>query len=128
MCQMFSQQRPDLDEFANEFSIAEVVKQMGEQQLLDSVDHMMRKENGVAVQLRSDTGLNTADDYLEKVHENRIQPYHREEAVLKMLQFAVETDCLDSTVMQAVHLLDTYVRNNPMIHPGFLRVISAVAL
>ena len=46
---MFSQQRPDLDEFANEFSIAEVVKQMGDQQLLDSVNHMMRKENGVAV-------------------------------------------------------------------------------
>ena len=30
--------------------------------------------------------------------------------------------------MQAVNLLDTYVRNNPMIHPGFLRVIAAVAL
>ena len=49
MCQMFSQQRPDLDEFAHEFSISDTVKQMGEQQLLDSVDHMMRKENGVAV-------------------------------------------------------------------------------
>ena len=24
--------------------------------------------------------------------------------------------------------MDTYVRNNPMIHPGFLRVIAAVAL
>jgi len=45
-----------------------------------------------------------------------------------MLQFAVETDCLDSTVMQAVHLFDTYVRNNPMIHAGFLRVIAAVTL
>ena len=45
-----------------------------------------------------------------------------------MLQFAVETDCLDSTVMRAVHLMDTYVRNNPMIHAGFLRVILAVAL
>ena len=31
MCQMFSTQRPDLDEFASEFKIAEVVKQMGEQ-------------------------------------------------------------------------------------------------
>lgn len=49
MCQMFSQQRPDIDEFANGFSIVETVKQMGEQQLMDSVNHMMRKENGVAV-------------------------------------------------------------------------------
>ena len=31
MCQMFSQQRPDIDEFANEFSIVDVVKQMGEE-------------------------------------------------------------------------------------------------
>ena len=29
MCQMFSQQRPDIDEFASEFSISETVKQMG---------------------------------------------------------------------------------------------------
>lgn len=45
-----------------------------------------------------------------------------------MLQFAVETDCLDNTVLQAVHLLDTYLRNNPMIHPRFIRVISAISL
>lgn len=57
-----------------------------------------------------------------------MEPYHREEAVLKMLQFAVETDCLDNTVLQAVHLLDTYLRNNPMIHPRFIRVISAISL
>ena len=52
MCQMFAQQRPDLDEFASEFSITKTVKQMGEEQLMDSVNHMMRKENGVAVELR----------------------------------------------------------------------------
>ena len=49
MCQLFSQQRPDIDEFATEFSISETVKQLGEQQLLDSLDHFMRKDNGVAV-------------------------------------------------------------------------------
>ena len=45
-----------------------------------------------------------------------------------MLQFAVEMECLDQTALQAVTLLDTYLRNNPQIQPGFLRVISAVAL
>ena len=55
-------------------------------------------------------------------------PFHREEAVLKMLQFAVETECLDHTVMQAVIFFDTYVRNNPQIAPGFMRVIAAVCL
>ena len=55
-------------------------------------------------------------------------PFHREEAVLKMLQFAVETECLDHTVMQAVAFFDTYVRCNPNIVPGFMRVIAAVCL
>ena len=37
---------------------------MGEQQLLDSVENMMRKENGIAVQLKQDLGINTSEDYL----------------------------------------------------------------
>ena len=52
MCQMFSQQRPDIEDFAIGFSISNTVEQMGEQQLLDSVDNMIRKENSAAVNLR----------------------------------------------------------------------------
>ena len=52
----------------------------------------------------------------------------REEAVLTVLQFAVQTDCLDQTVLQAVHLADNYMKANNTIQPAFLRIISAVAL
>ena len=128
MCQMFSQQRPDLEEFAQGFKITKVIEQMGEQQLVDSVDNMIRKENSAAVELRHATGLNKADDFLKVIHDDRIRKYHREEAVLKMLQFAVETECLDHTVMLAVVYFDTYIRNNPMIVPDLMRVIAAVCL
>ena len=128
MCQLFSQQRPDIEQFAEGFSISKVIKQMGDQQLIDSVDNLIRKENSAAVELRHATGLNKADDFLKVIHEDRLRVHHREEAVLKMLQFAVETECLDHTVMQAVAYFDTYVRNNPMIVPGLMRVIVAVCL
>jgi hypothetical protein len=39
----------------------------------------------------------------------------REEAILIVLQFAIQTDCLDQTVLQAVHLTDTYLRKNPIV-------------
>ena len=45
-----------------------------------------------------------------------------------MLQFAIETGCSDHTLLHAVYLFDTYVRNNLKIHPGFLRVVATVAL
>ncbi len=37
MCQTLAQQRPDLDEFESNFDISKTVKQMGEEQLMDSV-------------------------------------------------------------------------------------------
>ena len=49
---MFSQQRPDIEEFAQGFSIAKIIDQLGEQQLIDSVDNLIRKENSAAVELR----------------------------------------------------------------------------
>ena len=48
--------------------------------------------------------------------------------MLTVLQFAVQTDCLDQTVLQAVHLADNYMKANNTIQPAFLRIISAVAL
>ena len=52
MCQMFSQQRPDLNEFAQGFSISKTVEQMGHEQLVDSVDNLIRKENSASVSLK----------------------------------------------------------------------------
>lgn len=45
-----------------------------------------------------------------------------------MLQFAIQTDCLDQTVLQAVHLADTYLRKNAIVQPAFVRIIAAISL
>ena len=108
------------------FSIANSVRQQGVSQLVDSVQHLLSKEKRVDAR-----GVNLQHnpvDYLNEIHEGRIAPHVREEAVLTVLQFAVQTDCLDQTVLQAVHLADNYMKANNTIQPAFLRIISAVAL
>ena len=90
------------------------------------MQHLLNKEKRVDAR-----GINLQHnpvDYLKEIHEDRIKPHVREEAVLTVLQFAVQTDCLDQTVLQAVHLADNYMRANGTIQPAFLRIISAVAL
>ena len=90
------------------------------------MQHLLNKEKRVdarGINLQHNPG-----DYLKEIHEDRIKPHVREEAVLTVLQFAVQTDCLDQTVLQAVHLADNYMRANGTIQPAFLRIISAVAL
>ena len=52
----------------------------------------------------------------------------REEAVLTVIQFAVQTDYLDQTVLQAIHLADNYLRFNNTIKPDLVRIIFAIAL
>lgn len=94
--------------------------------MVDSVHHLLSKEKRVDAR-----GVNLQHnpvDYLTTIHEGRIAPHVREEAVLTVLQFAVQTDCLDQTVLQAVHLADNYMKANNTIQPAFLRIISAVAL
>ena len=48
--------------------------------------------------------------------------------MLSILQFAVQTKCLDQTVLQAIHLADNYLRFNKSCHPAFMRIIYAMAL
>ena len=69
------------------FSIATAVRQQGMLQLVDSVRHLLDKEKRVDAR-----GVNLQHnpvDFLKEIHENRIQPHVREEAVLTVLQFAV---------------------------------------
>ena len=69
------------------FSIANAVRQQGMLQLVDSVRHLLDKEKRVDAR-----GVNLQHnpvDFLKEIHENRIQPHVREEAVLTVLQFAV---------------------------------------
>lgn len=54
-------------------------------------------------------------DYLTDLHQGRIPPEVREEAILIVLQFALQTECLDQTVLQAVYLADTYLRKNSIV-------------
>ena len=65
---------------------------------------------------------------MNDLHHGRILPEVREEAILIVLQFAIQTECLDQTVLQAVHLADTYLRKNAIVQPAFVRIISAIAL
>jgi len=108
------------------FSIANSVHQQGIPQLVDSVQHLLNKEN--RVDSRGANLQHNPADFLKEIHDGRIPPHVREEAVLTVLQFAVQTDCLDQTVLQAVHLADNYMRANGTIQPAFVRIISAVAL
>ena len=52
----------------------------------------------------------------------------REEACLTVIQFAIQTDCLDQTIFQSLHIADTYLRRNPNVQPAFLKIIYAISL
>ena len=67
-------------------------------------------------------------DFLKDNFGGSIKPALREEAILSILQFSVQTNCLDQTVLQAVHLADNYLRFNVSCQPAFLRIIYAISL
>ena len=104
-----------------------IIQQDGLEQLEANLEHMLMKENAENVPGKPNFQHNPID-YLKEVHSERIHPSLREEAFLSILQFSVQTDCLDQTVMQGAHLADNSLRHNPNIQPGFLRIIYAVAL
>ena len=94
---VFQARRADISKVAPGFSIANAVQQQGMVQLVDSVQHLLEKEKRVDAR-----GINMQHnpvDFLKEIHEDRILPHVREEAVLTVLQFAVQTDCLDQTVL-----------------------------
>mmetsp|Transcript_27147 Transcript_27147/g.33747 ORF Transcript_27147/g.33747 Transcript_27147/m.33747 type:complete len:261 (-) Transcript_27147:1241-2023(-) len=110
-------------------SIANAVREYGYDQLIDNINHMLDKEAGRSGMRNTSVNLqHNAADYLSASFTSRIQPVMREEAVLSILQFAVQTKCLDQTVLQAVHLADNYCRYNNSIQPAFMRIIYAMAL
>lgn len=40
----------------------------------------------------------------------------------------MQVNCLDQTILQAIHLADNYLRRNQNVLQAFIRVIYAVAL
>jgi hypothetical protein len=67
-------------------------------------------------------------DYLQRVHANRLDASMREESYISILQFAVQTELLDQTVLQACSLADEYMQQNPNILPAFLKIVFTVCL
>ena len=64
---------------------------------------MLAKEAGRNGSRRgANVHANNPIDYLQENFNGSIQAEVREEAVLSILQFAVQTKCLDQTVLQAV--------------------------
>ena len=75
------------------FSIRNTLEQYGLDQLEANLEHMLRKEAGVG--LVGPNFQHNPSDYLKEVHQGRIAPELREEAFLSILQFSVQTECLD---------------------------------
>ena len=88
---------------------------------------MLGKENGKGTRGGVNLQYNPTD-YLANNIDGELTPEIREEGVLSILQFAVQTQCLDQTVFQAVHLADNYLRYNPSCKPAFIRLIYAMSL
>ena len=88
---------------------------------------MLGKENGKGTRGGVNLQYNPTD-YLANNIGGELTPEIREEGVLSILQFAVQTQCLDQTVFQAVHLADNYLRYNPSCKPAFIRLIYAMSL
>ena len=74
------------------FNIRRTIEQYGHEQLEANIEHMLRKESGFGA---TTNFQHNPIDYLKEVHQGRIQPELREEAFLSILQFSVQTDCLD---------------------------------
>jgi len=120
----------DADPTTAGFSMAKVVKEEGLEQLIDNIQSMLDKEAGRhPSQRKCSNNLHyNPVDYLKQNFGNTISDKLREEAVLSILQFSVQTQCMDQTVLQAVHLADNYLRFNQSCQPAFVRIIYAMAL
>ena len=51
-------------------------------------------------------------DFLNSPNLDKIDAAMREEAALTILQFGIQTDCLDQTILQAITLADNYIVAN----------------
>ena len=88
---VFQAQRAELSKVnEGQYSIVNGVKEFGTDQLVDNLNHMLAKEAGKFAR----DGVNLQHnpvDYLAENFGGMIQPQVREEAVLSILQFAVQT-------------------------------------
>ena len=74
------------------------IQQYGQEQLQSNLEHMFMKEAGTFLNGKQNFQHNPID-YLREVHQDKITSALREEAFLSILQFSVQTDCLDQTVL-----------------------------
>lgn len=71
--------------------------------MIENLRAMLAKEAGRGGSRRgANVHAHDPTDYLQENFNGSIQAEVREEAVLSILQFAVQTKCLDQTVLQAV--------------------------
>ena len=94
---MFNEHRAELckAEDAN-FSIAQSVQQMGgKEQLMDNLETMFEKEAGRHPSQLRRNQQNLQHNPMDYLSASSISEKMREEAVLSILQFSVQTRCLD---------------------------------
>ena len=100
---VFTERRAELskvnesDPLTANYTMAKGVKELGLDQIADNLHTMLAKENGTHPSQRKcphNLQYNPVD-YLGQSFGNQITDRLREEAVLSILQFSVQTDCMD---------------------------------
>ena len=84
---VFQTNRPEIGKVveSGKYSIDDVIKEYGEEQLSDNLNSMLRKEAGLGPR-RSNVNLHhNPVDYLKEQFQGKLKPEMREEAVLSIL-------------------------------------------
>jgi len=88
---VFESNRPEITQVNDAtFTMAGVVRQFGKSQLIDNLAHMLGREGGKGAR----NGVNLQHnplDYIKRNFGGKITSKVREEAVLSILQFSVQT-------------------------------------
>lgn len=71
------------------------MREYGAEQLIDNLRNMLDKEAGRGSRRHAANMQHNPVDYLSHNFGGKIKPEIREEAVLSILQFGVQTNCLD---------------------------------
>ena len=85
---VFEQHRVPISQADPQFNNEAQLAQLGHPQIDRQLKHMLTKEQICPYQ-------HSPLDYIAQNHANRLDPQMRQDAYLHVLQFAIQTDCLD---------------------------------
>ena len=89
---------------------------------------MLRQEQAQVDRLQNGHAQRLSDDFLQKVQKGRVQPAHREEVILRTLDFAQENGYAFNSVMLGIVFMDAHLRRAELANPSLMRVVSTLSL